>query len=56
MQELENLKKAKKSYALEQIPQQAQLAKERREELNKLIDKFSIKVDLEKELYFEQLM
>ena len=33
MKELQEEKEAKKSYALEQIPQQAQLAKERKQEL-----------------------
>ena len=38
---------SRKSYALEQIPQQAELIKERKDELNKLMEKYGIKVDLE---------
>ena len=44
---------AKKTYALEQNPQQAQIAKEIKAELDNLIEKHQIKVNVDKQLDFE---
>lgn len=52
----EEEKRAKKSFALEQIPQQAEIEKKRKEALAKLIDKFQIKTNPDQEIYFRQLI
>ena len=56
LDELQREKEAKKSFALEQIPQQAQLAKERAEAMKRLRDKYQIRVNTKQELHFKQLI
>ena len=59
IEDLENAeeeRKQKKSFALEQQPQQHELAKIRAKELKKLVDKYEIKINPEQELHFKQLI
>lgn len=44
------------AFGLEQIPQQAELERKRKEELAKLIEKYQIKINLDQEVYFRQLI
>ena len=56
LDDAEEARLATKTYALEQNPQQAQIAKEIKAELDALIEKHQIRVNVDKQLDFMQLM
>jgi len=56
LEAVEEERRAKASFALEQIPQQAELAQRRKDELDRLKEKFQIKTNPDQEIFFKQLI